>query len=36
VADICYGLRLLAGLGMLAASMNWLVTLGRHADKDVP
>lgn len=29
-ADLCYGLRLLGGLGMLAASMHWLVTLGRH------
>jgi len=35
VADICYGLRLLAGMAMLAASMHWLVTLGRHAS-DTP
>jgi cytochrome c oxidase cbb3-type subunit 1 len=32
VADVCYGLRLLAGLVMFAASINWLATLGRHAD----
>lgn len=31
VADACYGLRWLAGLAMLAASIEWLATLGRHA-----
>ena len=29
VADVCYGLRLLAGLAMLAASINWLFVLWR-------
>lgn len=35
VADLCYGLRLAAGLVMLAASMHWLFTLGRHANEEI-
>jgi cytochrome c oxidase cbb3-type subunit 1 len=30
LADVCYGLRLVAGLAMLAASIHWLVVLWRH------
>ncbi len=33
VADVCYGLRLLAGAAMLVASIDWLGTLGRHAEQ---
>ncbi len=36
VADLCYGLRLLTGLAMLAASMHWLATLGRSATDELP
>ena len=30
VADLCYGLRLVAGAAMLLASIDWLGTLGRN------
>jgi cytochrome c oxidase cbb3-type subunit 1 len=30
VADVCYGLRLLAGVAMFVASVDWLGTLGRN------
>lgn len=30
LADICYGLRLVAGVAMLAASAHWLLVLSRH------